>query len=94
MRAIRKGWIKVPAPGDKAKGDDDEDQASGPPVYMLWADDGLVDGAGKTGSGLTHIVASKPRLPGHEESYNPPAEYLPTEVCRGGTMCHLRIPPV
>lgn len=57
-----------------------EDEAMAP-AYLLWADDGLVDGAGdKTGSGLTHIPASKPRLPGHEESYNPPAEYLPTEV--------------
>lgn len=29
--------------------------------------------------GLSYIPAPKPKLPGHAESYNPPAEYLPTE---------------
>lgn len=36
--------------------------------------------ADKTATGLTYIPAPKLKLPGHEESYNPPAEYLPTEV--------------
>lgn len=36
--------------------------------------------ANKTGAGLTYIPAAKPKLPGHEESYNPPREYVPTEV--------------
>lgn len=31
-------------------------------------------------AGLTFIPAPKPKLPGHEASYNPPKEYLPTEV--------------
>jgi ribosome biogenesis protein ERB1 len=30
-------------------------------------------------AGLSYIPAPKPQLPGHEESYNPPAEYVPTE---------------
>lgn len=31
-------------------------------------------------TGLSYIPAPKLKLPGHEESYNPPKEYLPTEV--------------
>ena len=31
-------------------------------------------------AGLSYIPAPKPKLPGHAESYNPPKEYLPTEV--------------
>ena len=30
-------------------------------------------------AGLAYIPAPKAKLPGHEESYNPPDEYLPTE---------------
>ena len=42
----------------------------------------------KTATGLTYIPAPKLKLPGHEESYNPPKEYLPTEVRRlGGGWC-------
>lgn len=37
-----------------------------------------VQTAEKSGSGLTYIPPAKPKLPGHEESYNPPKEYLPT----------------
>lgn len=33
----------------------------------------------KTQAGLTYIPAPKLKLPGHEESYNPPPEYIPTE---------------
>ena len=29
--------------------------------------------------GLAYIPAAKPKLPGHEESYRPPPEYLPSE---------------
>ncbi len=32
------------------------------------------------GAGLSFIPAPKTKLPGHEASYNPPKEYLPTEV--------------
>ena len=33
-------------------------------------------------AGLSYIPAPKPQLPGHEESYHPPQEYLPTEEDR------------
>ena len=69
VRAMRKGWLKS---------DKERKKAREPPVYLLWADDDA--GAEKTGSGLTYIPAAKLKLPGHEESYNPPKEYLPTEV--------------
>jgi len=36
----------------------------------------------KTANGLSYIPAPKLKLPGHEESYNPPKEYLPTEEDR------------
>ncbi|GLC45419.1 Ribosome bioproteinsis protein 1 [Pleodorina starrii] len=79
VRAIRKGWIRV---GPQQPPRDPEDQEQVPPAYLLWADDGTAEGGeafGKSGSGLTYIPAPKPQLPGHADSYNPPAEYLPTE---------------
>ncbi len=68
VRALRKGWIQR----DKPAVDED------PKPYLLWADDGQA--TGKTATGLAYVPAPKPKLPGHEESYNPPKEYLPTEV--------------
>ena len=68
MRALRKGWIQR----DKPAVDEE------PKPYLLWADDGQA--TGKTATGLAYVPAPKPKLPGHEESYNPPKEYLPTEV--------------
>ena len=68
MRAIRKGWIKL----DTKPAEDAEKP------YMLWADDGQA--SDKTPAGLSYIAPPKPQLPGHEESYHPPAEYLPSEV--------------
>ncbi|GAQ87594.1 WD40 repeat nucleolar protein Bop1 [Klebsormidium nitens] len=65
VRAIRKGWISF----DK--------KPEAPRVYLLWEDDFRT--ADKTANGLTYIPPPKPKLPGHEESYNPPLEYLPTE---------------
>jgi hypothetical protein len=68
VRAIRQGWLKT------------KDQApKEPPCYLLWADDNMAD-TSKTANGLSYIPAQKPKLPGHAESYNPPQEYLPTEV--------------
>lgn len=50
---------------------------------MIWDDgDASADPATQTGSGLARIAAPKPKLPGHDESYNPPLEYLPTEEAR------------
>ena len=53
-----------------------------PPVYLMWGNDGLAgeEGSAKTATGLSYIPGAKPKLPGHAESYNPPAEYIPTEV--------------
>ena len=73
VRAIRRGWLKPRA--------EREAEAEAPPVYMLWADDSTADNA-RTGAGLAYIPAPKPDLPSHEESYNPPAEYLPSEADR------------
>eukprot|EP00891_Asterochloris_glomerata_P004761 jgi/Astpho2/4761/fgenesh1_pm.00067_%23_71_t len=67
VRALRKGWIQR----DKPAVDED------PKPYLLWAEDGQA--TGKTATGLAYVPAPKPKLPGHEESYNPPKEYLPTE---------------
>jgi ribosome biogenesis protein ERB1 len=78
VRALRRGWIKPTAEreADKAK-------AALPRLpYLLWdaGEDGGAAGPGdKTGSGLARIAPPKPALPGHEESYNPPLEYVPTE---------------
>lgn len=45
-----------------------------PRYYNLWVDD-----PEKPGHGLSYIPAPKPKLPGHEESYNPSQEYIPTQ---------------
>lgn len=42
--------------------------------------------ADKTAVGLTYIPAPKLKLPGHEESYNPPKEYLPSEEERNAAL--------
>ncbi|KAM0826706.1 hypothetical protein ACQ4PT_068701 [Festuca glaucescens] len=65
VRAIRKGWIKFDKPKDE------------PDYYLLWGDD--TDTADNKRQGLSYIPAPKPNLPGHEESYNPSVEYVPTQ---------------
>ncbi|KAH7294169.1 hypothetical protein KP509_28G059200 [Ceratopteris richardii] len=65
VRAIRNGWIKLDKPKEKPK------------FYLLWGDD--LKATEKTANGLTYIPPPKPKLPGHEESYNPPVEYIPTQ---------------
>ncbi|KAF7842780.1 ribosome biogenesis protein BOP1-like protein [Senna tora] len=64
VRAIRKGLITF----DKPKEED------GP--YLLWGDD---SGSTEKSNHLAYIPAPKPKIPGHEESYNPPLEYIPTQ---------------
>lgn len=71
VRALRKGWIKRSHERDQPKKE--------PETYLLWADHGMV--TDRTATGLSYVPAPKPKLPGHEESYNPPKEYLPSEVC-------------
>ncbi|XP_061375970.1 ribosome biogenesis protein BOP1 homolog [Gastrolobium bilobum] len=64
VRAIRKGLITF----DKPKEED------GP--YLLWGDD---SGSAEKANHLAYIPAPKQKFPGHEESYNPPLEYIPTQ---------------
>ncbi|KAL3697695.1 hypothetical protein R1sor_011771 [Riccia sorocarpa] len=65
VRALRKGWISLEKPKEKPK------------YYMLWGDD--LQTADKTANGLAYIPPPKTKLPGHDESYNPPEEYIPTQ---------------
>ncbi|CAH8383712.1 unnamed protein product [Eruca vesicaria subsp. sativa] len=65
VRAIRKGLIKFDKPEEE------------PNVYLLWGDDSST--SDQKSKHLTYIPAPKQKLPGHEESYNPPSEYIPTE---------------
>ena len=69
VRAIRQGKIvKKPPPKPRAL------TAS----YDVWSSDPVGQGDVKP-PGTQHIPAPKLKLPEHDESYNPPAEYLPTE---------------
>lgn len=65
VRAIRKGLIKFDKPKEE------------PNLYLLWGDE--TDTADNKRQGLSYIPAPKPNLPGHEESYNPSVEYIPTQ---------------
>lgn len=69
VRAMRKGWLKR-----QTKQEAEEE----PPLYLMWEDDNKI--SEKTAVGLSYIPPPKPQLPGHEQSYNPPQEYLPNEV--------------
>ncbi|KAF6150172.1 hypothetical protein GIB67_023127 [Kingdonia uniflora] len=65
VRAIRNGNLKLDKPKEE------------PSIYLLWGDDS--SSTGKAEHGLSNIPAPKPKLPGHEESYNPSIEYIPTQ---------------
>ncbi|GAA6104972.1 ribosome biogenesis protein bop1 [Tachysurus ichikawai] len=65
VHAIKMGWIKPRRPKNTT-----------PQYYDLWAQE---DPNAILGRHRMHIPAPKIRLPGHEESYNPPPEYLLTE---------------
>ncbi|XP_010260498.1 PREDICTED: ribosome biogenesis protein BOP1 homolog isoform X2 [Nelumbo nucifera] len=65
VRAIRKGLIKFDKPKEE------------PRFYLLWGDDS--SSKEKSGQGLSYIPAPKPKFAGHEESYNPSIEYIPTQ---------------
>ncbi|XP_078690255.1 ribosome biogenesis protein bop1-B-like [Branchiostoma floridae x Branchiostoma belcheri] len=65
VHAIKMGWIKP------RKARDDE-----PKYYDIWENDNQYTPDKRY---QTHIPAPKLKLPGHEESYNPPPEYLPSE---------------
>ncbi|XP_062846345.1 ribosome biogenesis protein bop1 [Trichomycterus rosablanca] len=65
VHAIKMGWIKPRRPKE-----------TGPQYYDLWAKE---DPNAILGRHKMHIPAPKMRLPGHEESYNPPPEYILNE---------------
>ncbi|KAG9472872.1 hypothetical protein GDO78_016067 [Eleutherodactylus coqui] len=65
VHAIKMGWIRPRKPRDDT-----------PTYYDLWAQE---DPNAILGRHKMHVPAPKLRLPGHEESYNPPPEYLMTE---------------
>ncbi|XP_057951643.1 ribosome biogenesis protein BOP1 homolog [Malania oleifera] len=65
IRAIRKGLIKLDKPKEEER------------FYLLWGDDS--SSTEKSRQGLAYIPAPKATLPGHEESYNPSLEYIPTQ---------------
>ncbi|GMY05090.1 ribosome biogenesis protein BOP1 homolog isoform X1 [Fagus crenata] len=64
VRAIRAGLIKPDQPKEEQR------------FYHLWGDDSSSTEKAKH---LNFIPAPKPKLPGHEESYNPSLEYIPTQ---------------
>lgn len=77
VRAIRRGWLKPPAPPG-SRIDPDDVPFGGPiPTESLWGADGA--GPGGTAAPLAAAPAPKPPPPGHALSYRPPPEYLPTE---------------
>ncbi|KAM3929037.1 ribosome biogenesis protein BOP1 [Leptodactylus fuscus] len=65
VHAIKMGWIRPRKPRDDT-----------PVYYDLWAQE---DPNAILGRHKMHVPAPKLPLPGHEESYNPPPEYLMTE---------------
>nr|XP_060632012.1 ribosome biogenesis protein BOP1 [Anolis sagrei ordinatus] len=67
VHAIKMGWIKPRKP---------KEEEGAPSFYDLWAQE---DPNSILGRHKMHVPAPKLPLPGHQESYNPPPEYLPTE---------------
>uniref|UniRef100_A0A8C6TZS7 Ribosome biogenesis protein BOP1 n=1 Tax=Neogobius melanostomus TaxID=47308 RepID=A0A8C6TZS7_9GOBI len=65
VHAIKMGWIKPRRTQDDSRGR----------YYDLWAS----EEQGKTRDMRMHVPAPRAALPGHEESYNPPPEYLMTD---------------
>lgn len=63
-RAIREGRIKLDQPKEEPK------------LQLLWGDDSA---SSEKTRGLSYIPPPKPKLPGHEESYNPSEEYIPSQ---------------
>ena len=72
VHAIKMGWMK-PRPVKKGEEEDETKK-----YYMLWQSDDQVDDPTMRRI-HDNIPAPKMFLPGHEESYNPPPEYLFTD---------------
>ena len=64
VHAIKMGWIKPKEPKDKS--------VERHKFYLMWDADDKSEDVRRLED---PIPAPKPRLPGHEESYNPPPEY-------------------
>lgn len=64
VHAMKMGWMKVDPPKKEAK-----------KFFPLWDDENENDISNRM---QRYIPAPKLKLPGHEESYNPPPEYLMT----------------
>ena len=71
VKAIKEGRYKE---GNKPEGAASGDK---PPVYLIWNDE-EDDIIAESKRHQFHLPAPKMPLPGHAESYNPPAEYLLT----------------
>ncbi|XP_780573.3 ribosome biogenesis protein bop1-B [Strongylocentrotus purpuratus] len=76
VHAIKMGWMKLPSEIEADRKRKEEEEKKGPKFYDLW---GKEDNTKMTRRHHAHIAAPKMKLPGHEESYNPLPEYLPTE---------------
>ena len=76
VRAMRRGDIKPP----ETEAEKEAKEMAG---YLLWGDGDQVDDADLSKSArarkLMQVSAPKVAPPTHAESYNPPAEYLPSE---------------
>ena len=72
VHAIKMGWMK--AKTDKKADEDDPERRS---FYMMWKTDNDLEDEVKRIKDT--IPAPKMKLPGHEESYNPPPEYVMTD---------------
>ena len=70
VRGIREGRIKPWKPEEEREKEETEEQ----PFYDIWADE-----APPKPDHVMNLPAPKIAPPTHDESYNPPAEYLPTE---------------
>lgn len=68
VHSLKMGWMKTKAEQEKL-----EAEKKVPKFYMLWESDNVRE---KMRRIHDHVVAPKRALPGHAESYNPPAEYL------------------
>jgi hypothetical protein len=80
VHAIKMGWIQPRRPQDPT-----------PNFYDLWAQE---DPNAVLGRHKMHVPAPKLALPGHEESYNPPPEYLPSEEEVGPVPGQVWVPAV
>merc|ERR1719464_2528797 len=72
VHAIKMGWMKA-----KSEKKADEEDPEKRPFYMMWKTDNDLEEEVKRIKDT--IPAPKMKLPGHEESYNPPPEYLFTD---------------